>query len=333
MKVCLSCVRAFLAAAVFFAALAGVVRSDHAQLVGGMTIVGQFKGRTVLVTATKRSAGAIESLQWGGTEFLNASDHGRHLQSAISFDWLMECDNPTEAGSSRDGDWPNSSTSMLNSANVAGNVLSTSSQMAYWLRVGDQSPFCGRVRNEGMASAVSSTRLAKTVRFLPGFDNVLEHRITFDMARPRAMAQFEVLTAYMREGFDSFYCYDVSTARMEPLSDGPGEQEFPVVLATRDGTHALGLLTLQTAESGLVGPGYGRWRFGWQRVTKSNVVFRLKNATVGPHQFVVYSIFGTLDDVRSTIAKLLEGGGTDADAAGGPTSETPSSSAGVLARN
>jgi hypothetical protein len=296
--------RTFLAAAIFMGAVVGVSRSFESHLIQPLTIEGHFKGSTVLVTATKRSAGAIESLQWGGTEFLDANDHGRDLQSAVSFDGLTECDNPTEAGSSRDGAGAFSSSSRLEAASIAGNVLRTHSHMAYWLRHGHHSAACKEALNDGDRSPVSSTRLTKAVRFLPGFDNVLEHRIAFDLARPRATAQFEVLTAYMPKRFGTFYRFNPAADRLEALSDGPGEQELPVVLATADGSHALGLFTPQTAKPDLAGPGYGRWRFGHARVTKSNVVFRLANAAAGPHRFLVYTVFGSVDDVRTSLARL-----------------------------
>ena len=134
--------------------------------------------------------------------------------------------------------------------------------------------------------------------FLPGYSNVLEHRISFDLTEPRSLAQFEALTAYMPGRFDTFYRYNPANAQLLPLTDGPGEQEMPVVLSTRDGAYALGLYTPQAQGAGLRGPGYGRWRFADQRVTKSNVVFRQENAEAGSHRFLVLSVFGTLEDVR-----------------------------------
>lgn len=296
--------RTLLAAGIFTGAVVGVSRSYESHLIQPLTLRGEFKGRTVMVTATTRSAGAIESLQWGGVEFLDSNDHGRDLQSAISFDNLGECDNPTEAGSSKDGNRPQTTSSRLHRGVVIDNVLSTSSHMAYWVRKGHHSATCAAPLNDGASSPVSSTRLSKTVRFLPGYDNVLEHRITFDLARPRAYAVIEVLTAYMPDHFDTFYRYNPASDRLDALSDGPGEQELPVVLAMRDGTHALGLYTPQTGAETLVGPGYGRFRLSYAGVTKSNVVFRQQDVAAGPHRFVVYSVFGTLEDVRSSLSRL-----------------------------
>jgi hypothetical protein len=244
----------------------------------------------------------------------------------VSFDGLTECDNPTEAGSSRDGSGPTSSSSRLLSASISGNVLSTHSQMAYWLRLGQKSPDCGLAKND-LPTNVSSTTLTKTVRFLPGHGNVLEHKVTFGLARPRAQAQFEALTAYMPIRFGTFHRFDPATDRIEPLSDGPGEQDWPVILATDDGMHALGLFTPKAQGAGQVGPGYGRWRFEWARVTKSNVVFRLQNAAAGPHRFLVYTAFGTLNDVRSSLIKLYRESRSDV------AQSDNSPAAGVLARN
>jgi hypothetical protein len=311
--------RSLLGVAVCVTAVIGVAPANEAEWVKPMTIHGRFKDRAVMLTATARSAGAIESLQWGGVEFIDTNDHGRDLQSAVVFDGLAECDNPTEAGASKDGSrYPRSTSSRLEFASAAGNELGTYSQMAYWLRPGQRSAVCGQARNEG-GSRVSSTKLAKRVRFLPGFDNVFEHAISFELARARSMAQFEVLTAYMPSAFGTFYTFDPATDRLEPLSDGPGEQNLPVVLATSDGSHALGLYTAQQgATPDFSGPGYGRWRFGWQLVTKSNVVFRQKNAAAGPHRFVVYSVFGTLEDVRTSMSRLSKDGAVLAAAARAP---------------
>ena len=324
--------RAFLAAALILGGLTAAARTNHAQLAQPMTIVGQYKGQTVLLTATRRSAGAIESLQWDGMEFLDASDHGRHLQSAISFDDLNECDNPTEAGASRDGTGPRASSSRLLDASVRDNVLRTDTQMAFWLRRGKWTA-CGEVKNDNLATSLSSTRLAKSVRFLRGFGNVIEHKISFDLARARSLAQFEVLTAYMPKHFDTFYRYNPADAQLQPLSDGPGEQELPVVLATSDGQHALGLYTPQAAQAGLNGPGYGRWRFSDARVTKSNVVFRQRNAGAGPHAFVVYTVFGSLEDVRATLGKLYESLPPSTVARNASEQSDPAAEVGVLAKN
>src|SRR5690242_16936202 len=79
---------------------------------GRTTISGKFQNSEIVVGASKRFAGAIDSLTWNGREFINAYDHGRELQSAVQFNGAVECLNPTEAGS-LDDDRGATSTSQL----------------------------------------------------------------------------------------------------------------------------------------------------------------------------------------------------------------------------
>jgi hypothetical protein len=73
-----------------------------------------------------RVAGAIDYLAWNGMQFINAADHGRELQYAISNQY-GECYNPTEAGSQLDGSGPSTSSKLLG-ANTNGNIYRTVSQ-------------------------------------------------------------------------------------------------------------------------------------------------------------------------------------------------------------
>ncbi|MCY2967517.1 MAG: hypothetical protein NT069_28450, partial [Planctomycetota bacterium] len=91
----------------------------EASRLGDATIRGPFGSSEVVITTTRRLAGAIHSLTWNGREFIDSYDHGRQLQSACSFDlgrpgeFWAECYNPTEAGSRRDGIGANSSSRLL----------------------------------------------------------------------------------------------------------------------------------------------------------------------------------------------------------------------------
>ncbi|MEA1834548.1 hypothetical protein U8607_20855 [Methylobacterium durans] len=63
---------------------------------GRVFLTQPFAGSEIVLSASTRTAGAIDSLAWNGREFLNRFDHGRELQSAASFDGYGECFNPTE---------------------------------------------------------------------------------------------------------------------------------------------------------------------------------------------------------------------------------------------
>ena len=99
----------------------------------------------MIKTSGSRTAGAIESLQWGGKEFLdNANIAGAAgLQTCwngnAGVDPIAdETFNPTEAGS-LDDDHGASSSSRLLEIQARGNQLETFSQPAFWLNPGETS--------------------------------------------------------------------------------------------------------------------------------------------------------------------------------------------------
>jgi len=234
-------------------------------------------GRTTISTCV-HDAGAICSLVRNGVEYINDTDHGRQLQSAVSYDGKGENDNPTEAGASHltNGYNPSPSSSRLVESSGAGNVISTFSQMAYW------NPVAGQ--------RTSDTYFEKRVQFIT--PTVIRYDVAYVVPKKQT-ATFETLTAYMPAAFSEFH-----TADGARLSDGPGEQEKPVILATPNGQHAMGIYSQRQV-------GYGRWRFRADGVVKWNAVVRDTNVE-GIYRFTLYVVVGTLDSVRADIAKLSQ---------------------------
>jgi hypothetical protein len=267
-------------------------------------------GTSEIVLATSaRMAGAIDSLTWGGMQFIDAADHGRELQSACSFDlarpgpFWAECYNPTEAGSRHDGAGATSTSRLLEYA-AQGAELRTRTQMAFWLNPGERSE--GRPALN--TNALSGHVLGKRVRIgCEGLPQVLDYRVEFGVpaGERHTLAQFEALTGYMPEEFGRFWSFDPATGELKPLSDGPGEIDRPVILATEDGTHAMGIFAHPVA--GAAGPRYGRWRFVGPRVTKWNCVFRVRDpagVAPGSHRFQMFVPVGSLEDVRAALRQL-----------------------------
>lgn len=260
----------------------------------------------IVLTTTARLAGAIHSLTWDGREFINSTDHGRQLQSACSFDNTpganAETFNPTEAGSRRDHVGP-TSTSRLLELTANGNHLRTRTRMAFWLAPGE--------RSEGQparnSSTLSDTTLTKEVRI--GYERwpqALDYRVTF--AAPtnahHVYAQFEALTGYMPPEFSQFWQFNPQSNTLEPLADGPGEIRNPVVLATPDGRHAMGIYAPPQPQPNTTGPSYGRWRFVEHRVVKWNCVFRVRNPAglrARDYSYRMLVPVGTLAEVEAMI--------------------------------
>lgn len=294
---------AFALTVLCFAGCAGVPWRDHAD--GNSVIRGRAGESDIVITTTARVAGAIHSLRWNGREFIDSLDHGRQLQSAANFDANLqpirpETYNPTEAGSRRDHIGP-TSTSRLLWLRTAGNRLESKAQMAFWLAPGEFS--AGHpARN---TTLLSNHLLAKNVTIgAPGLPHVIAYETVFTVppGERHQQAVFEALTGYMPAEFSQFWKYNAATAQLEPLSDGPGEQLQPVVLATPSGSHAMGIW------SPTAGARYGRFRFARERVVKWNCVFRHGGPgggiAPGEYRFRHFIVVGDLETVRKNLEHL-----------------------------
>lgn len=276
----------------------------------------QIEGATgeskIVIRTTNRLAGAIDSLTWNGKEFIDSTDHGRQLQSACSFHngegrFVPETFNPTEAGSRFDGAGPKSSSKLL-SISASRNRLTTKTRMAYWLQPGE--------RSDGMLARNTKKRseciLTKQVTIgVMGLPHAIEYIATFTVPQGgrERLAQFEAVTGYMPAEFEKFYTFDVTKQELKPLSDGPGEQHLPVILATEDGAYAMGVWSPDQPSNGFEHAGYGRFRFNAQKVVKWNCVFRIRDAdgvAAGDYTFRSMVAVGTLGDVQRTLTQLAE---------------------------
>lgn len=269
---------------------------------GDTVIRGATPDSEIVIRTTSRLAGAIDSLTWRGKEFIDSTDHGRQLQSAANFDAgsaiSAETYNPTEAGSRLDGAG-SKSTSRLVSILGSGNRLRSTNQMAFWLAPGEKS---------GPNLAKNTTKLSNwfvskdvTIGVL-GRPQLIEYNVTFwsEPAERHEEAVFESLTGYMPAEFSSFFRFDKASGRLEPLSDGPGEQADPVVLSTPDGAFAVGIYSPEPTKKG-----YGRWRFVREKVVKWNCVFRIHRPAPGARfSFRHYVAVGTRVQVQSELSRL-----------------------------
>jgi hypothetical protein len=266
---------------------------------------------TIVITTTRRLAGAIDSLKWNGHEFINSADHGRQLQSACSFDNTRDAGaetfNPTEAGSRRDGAGANS-TSRLLEITASGNHLRTRTQMAFWLAPGERSE--GQLARN--TNTLSDYVLTKDVTIGYGsWPQALDYRVTFSVpvGAQHVSAQFEALTGYLPPEFSRFLEFNPATGKLQPLSDGPGEIKNPVVLATPDGNFAIGIFAPPQQQPETRGPSFGRWKFDWAHVVKWNCVYRVQNPQGirdGDYSYRMLVPIGTLAQVEAMLRDWRE---------------------------
>ncbi|MBM84118.1 MAG: hypothetical protein CMJ78_26490 [Planctomycetaceae bacterium] len=303
-------VRCLLVAGAFGWALnAGCLLHAQAKVDGRAVIRGVVGDSEIVITTTNRLAGAIHSLTWNGQEFINSVDHGRQLQSAANFDlrkgFTGETFNPTEAGSRNDGAGPKSTSRLLHII-AKGNTLQTTTQMAFWLAPGQKSSG-NPAKNKAL---LSNHLLTKRVRIgYKNMPNLIQFDVTFSMPidERHNYAQFEAVTGYMPPVFSKFWKFNPASGNLEPLSDGPGEQSHPVVLATKDGSHAMGVFSPQQPSKGYERAGYGRFRFVPQKVVKWNCVFRIRNlegVRPGDYSYRMFIPVGTQKMVTTALREL-----------------------------
>lgn len=280
---------------------------------GDAVIRGKYAGSEIAIATTGRLAGAIHSVTWNGQEFIDSADHGRQLQSACSFNcgqagpFWAEAFNPTEAGSRKDGAGAKS-TSRLLELKAGKNELATRTQMAFWLTPGEKSDKFPALNDKPLSAHVVSKRV--TIGY-GKFPNVLDYRVSFagPDSESHTYAQYEALTGYMPKEFSVFNTWNPEDGKLAKLEDGPGEQSLPIVFSKPDGKHAMAVWSPDQPSKGYADAGYGRFRFRDEKVVKWNCVFRYRDdkaVNLAERSFRVYVILGTLDNVRATLAGLVE---------------------------
>ena len=288
----------------------GAALADDALPSGDSVIRSKAGDSEIVVTTTARLAGAIHSLTWNGREFIDSADHGRQIQSASNFDagspFTPETFNPTEAGSVLDGAGPKSSSRLLHLI-AKGQELQTTNQMAFWLAPDGQSQGHPAKNTTVLSDHLLTKRVRIGYRHLP---QVIQYDVTFGVpvGEKHSYVQFEAVTGYMPIEFETFWKFNPQSSELEPLDDGPGEQRQPVVLATSDGAHAMGVFSPDQPSRGFEGAGYGRFRFPGAKVVKWNCVFRRRDAmngiAPGDYSFRNFIAVGDLVTVKASLIEL-----------------------------
>ncbi|MEX2213930.1 MAG: hypothetical protein WD768_07370 [Phycisphaeraceae bacterium] len=279
---------------------------------GNASIRAKAGDSDIIITTTQRLAGAIHSLTFRGVEYINSTDHGRQLQSASNLNlathpYHSETFNPTEAGSRSDHIGPISSSKLLK-LEAKGNELKTTIQMAFWLRPGEKSEGHPAINK----TVLSDHLIAKHVTIgTKDMAQVIQYDVTFTVPKGEhhTWAQFEALTGYMPQAFSKFYRYVPAKKELEPISEGPGEQQHPIIFSTPDGRHAMGIYSPDQPSKGFEHAGYGRWNFKEHRVVKWNCVFRVKDnegVKPGDYSYRNFVLVGTLEEVTRDMSRLHE---------------------------
>jgi hypothetical protein len=266
-------------------------------------------GSTITLKTSLKFSGAVNSLVFRGMEFVDTTDHGRLLQSAVSFNGLGECYNPTEGGSAKDSKVEESS--KLLSTTKIGNKLWTFSYMGYWLEPnyyyesgcnGDTS----KVYSENKTIRSNVLLEKQVVVGLTNFPNVIVHNVAYHVSETYESAVFEASTIYATRKFTKSIYYNLTTSESIDPNGIQGEQQHPIILYSEDEKNAIGIYSPNLPQNyygDLVGYGWfgDSGLFGFN---KSNCVFRSKDVNPNSYKFQCMYAVGTLKEVKETLIKL-----------------------------
>jgi alpha-tubulin suppressor-like RCC1 family protein len=222
--------------------------SSQAQVNGNATISapGPVFGQSLTLSTTTQFAGAVSSIKWGNKEFINVWDRGRQLQLNVQFFNRFECYNPYEAGSLYDGlNQPTSS--KLLSLTASGNILDSTTQMAWYLRQResfDPRDHCGDPSGwlacPPYTGPLSDYRVHKTITIgFAGIPNVIEYLSELFIPEP-VLKGLNQLVAVMPYEFASLQSYDVVSKDYRKVRSLAGEDDAIKVASTADGQYAMG---------------------------------------------------------------------------------------------
>jgi hypothetical protein len=271
--------------------------------VGDLVIQRKVLDSEIRLEASARFAGAVSSLTFRGKEYVDIRDHGRELQSAASFDGLGECFNPTEAGNAPDSDGESSSSKLLR-AKGGRTWIETEVDMAFWLPPEfDYKKPCnagGTISHSVNKSIRNGYLLKKRISLGSAKEgNVISDRVSYVVPEAHKSGTFEAVTLYTPSEFTRRYILNLANESLESTNIF-GEQEFPVILATADGSNAVGLYSPQLPQ---MGRGYGSFSFA--NTQKINCVFREVN--ISAQEKFSYGCFlavGSLAEVKDRILAL-----------------------------
>lgn len=273
-----------------------------------------LRGKEITIGTTRSHGASVTRLDWNGKQFINNHDHGRQLQIAWTVDRWGEALNPTEAGSRSDGAG-NTSTTQVLAGTVRGKTLETSVHPSYWLQPGQSSHHLlpGGQKDVARNTTLRSADILEK-KIIVDYQNdphLIRWETTIKLAQATGHIQLESPTPYVNAEFRSFYSVDLSrgtvtdlratqstAAGQFPAGSNVGEQNLPIILATSNGSHAIGIYSPER------GARYGYFNFTAHHGTaKSNIVIRRDNLNAGSHRYISYIAVGTVQDVVASLQR------------------------------
>lgn len=272
------------------------------------SIYGVLGGDTLKLTACTNEGGAICSLTWRGTEFVDRHDLGRHFQFAFRYDSINgEAINPTEAGNRK-----KQASNLLFISNRY-NELTTTSQMAYFLSPDECSPSGNCPVNE---SVLSNTVMQKWVSV--GVENIpyaIKFKVRYTLEDINHLnADYQPVKAAIssRSGasFNQVYTYNRVSGELERWQGGVNAGELnrnsDDVFIVSNGRWAWGIYAPNvTFYSVKRSPTAGSSIPNESGIIGVAAMFHYESEAYAIHEHEAYYIIGSIHNISSTIGRVI----------------------------
>jgi len=278
----------------------------------------------IVITATSRLCGAINSLTFNGNQFVYPNSHGAALQSAINSQnasklWNAECFNPTEAGAYSDDmeGSGNCTSSHLLAFSASGAQLTTQSNMAFYAPPGGVvTTNCPTgTKNTTVLSGVILSKTV-TLAFNSQFPNVIQYDVNFQFPANYPYPEyntFEVIAWYLPNSgssiFNTFLQYNqntgVTTNVTSSYPEGHSDETNNIVLQA-NGTAATAYCAGVYSPAAILPAVLTYDQANNGADTKIGIVQRINPVIPGnTYSFTAYLVVGTVQSVTENIVALI----------------------------
>jgi hypothetical protein len=312
------------------ATMASLLPDSSGSLTAGDAVASSHQ---VEIVTSSQYGGALSAVKYGGLNFVNNHDHGRQFQMATFHNDWGGCDNPTEAGSTQDGQGATSSTALgaISVASSSG-TITTAAYPAFWEQLGQSDYTCpgGYGAGQGAPAIAGSPNdgaatpydpfiaFSKSISVNAGGDpNIVKYFENIVVSESLADMFVIGMYAAMEPEFTIIETYnpgDGSLSAVSTTAQGTGAGSGPLVYSTTDGNYAMSVVSGDSrGPKGAAKPPTYWVQLAWpntpgdpeNNTSVQQVVFDFTNAVPGNYKTTMYLIIGSHTLVQARLQSDL----------------------------
>ena len=210
--------------------------------------------KKLYVTASVRSGGAIDSINFLNKEYINSFDHGRELQVAMT-NGSGECYNPTQAGSHHDFIYEKSTSKIIkiDKQMIPIPMIHGINLPAFWYKPNTIVEIPSENCNYKSINQYINYPFPFEYKIEPKYNwnlnfYYLEYNFNFTLQEKQTKIQFEIPTGYLNHDFRSFKYYNSTLQNLNVYATLNLEINDPIIICTLDSIHCMGSKLIQSPD-------------------------------------------------------------------------------------